>query len=398
MLSQRIKKRKSPIQKIIEKSKYANRKLIFNGRDVRFESEKDLESYLENRFEDIFPDLNMLARQYTMSNQRCDLLCSKRINKQGVIIEIKNQVDRYIVSQLIRYRKVLLLQQPFSEQIDYSLPLELIAVAPKFHEDNHTDKEACKFEDDIYFLDFSLSSKNGSGEFKILDRTYNINFPIAGLNHLDLDASLSHYSLLPDIQSFNGGLSSETQKDFIKLHCLFMRQPMIKHWTTTSTKILYSTGKGVNSKKLAEITNTSRGLYLYLWLPSRVKTNVKLPLARFGLFCDNNFSPLDRESTVKWVVRTNETINIKEEPGGDIYSAFTRQGMLKWTRAKYYLGASTSLGSENTDSLLISIIKDFKLLDVTKDSDWWTKVKHDPPTNLGWYIDLAIGAWNYQLR
>jgi hypothetical protein len=397
MLNQRSKKRKSAIQELIDESKYAGRKLIFNGRDIRFESEKDLESYLDDQFEDIFPGLILLARQYTISNQRCDLLCYKRTNSQGVIVEIKNQIDRYVVPQLVRYRKILLLQQPFADLVDYSLPLELIAVAPKFHEDNHTDKEACKFEENIHFLDFSLSHQNGFSEFKILGKIHNINFPIAGLNSLDPDTPSQHYSLLPDIGFFKGDLPQPVHNDFIKLHSLFMRQPMVKHWATNSSRILYSTGKGVNSKKLAEITNTSRGLYLYLWLPSRVRTNVKLPLARFGLFCDPNCSPLSRESTVKWVVCTNDTINTKEEPGGNIFSTTTRQGMSKWTKAKFYLGVSSSF-SNNTRLLLKSLITEFELLDISEDLDWWAKVEHDTPTTLGWYIDLAIGAWNHQIN
>jgi hypothetical protein len=397
MLNQRSKKRKSAIQELIDESKYADRKLVFNGRNLRFESEKDLESYLDDQFEYIFPGLALLARQYTMSNQRCDLLCYKRINKQGVIVEIKNQIDRYVVPQLVRYRKILLLQQPFADLVDYSLPLELIAIAPKFHEDNYTDKEACKFEENIHFLDFSLSHQNGSGELKILGKIHNINFPIAGLNALDPDAPSQHYSLLPDIGFFKGDLPQSVRSDFIKLHSLFMRQLMVKHWATNSSRILYSTGKGVNSKKLAEITNTSRGLYLYLWLPSRVKTNVKLPLARFGLFCDLNCSPLSRESTVKWIVCTNNTINTKEEPGGNIFSGVTRQGMPKWTKVRSYLGSS-SLLSSNTRSLLISLITEFELLDIDRDLNWWDEFEHDAPINLGWYIDLAIAAWNHQIN
>lgn len=164
MTNSRRRKRRNPLQQIIEKSKYANRKLIFNGQKVCFESEQDLESDLEDNFEDIFPDLNLLARQYTSSNQRCDLICSKKVNKQLVIIELKNQVDRYIVTQLIRYRQALLVEQPFSNLIDYSLPVELIAVSPIFHEDNYTDKKAHKFEDNIHFLIFNLSHQNGIGQ------------------------------------------------------------------------------------------------------------------------------------------------------------------------------------------------------------------------------------------
>ncbi len=182
MVSQRNRKSRSPIQQIIDESKRANRKLIFNGQDVRFESEQDLESYLDDRFTDVFPELNLLARQYTISNQRCDLICSKKLNKQGVIIELKNQLDRYIVPQLIRYRKALLLEAPFADSINYLLPIELLAIAPTFHEDNYTDKEACKFEKNIQFLTFDLKYENGLGKFTLLQQSHDKNFRFPVIN------------------------------------------------------------------------------------------------------------------------------------------------------------------------------------------------------------------------
>jgi hypothetical protein len=53
-------------------------------------------------------------------------------------------------------------------------------IFPQFFgtEDNYTDKEACKFEENIHFLNFSLSHQKGSGEFKILGKIH-----IAAWNH-----------------------------------------------------------------------------------------------------------------------------------------------------------------------------------------------------------------------
>jgi Endonuclease NucS len=415
MANIRHRKRKSPLQQIIEESKYASRKLIFNGQEVRFESEQDLESYLEDNFEEIFPSLNLLARQYTSSNQRCDLICSKKANKQLVVIELKNQVDRYIIAQLVRYRKALLVEQPFSDLVDYSLPIDLIAIAPIFHEDNHTDKESCKFEKNILFLTFTLSHEDRVGKFNLLERTYDINFPIAGLSEVITDSQNQHYYLLPEIGLFTNklarlSLSSKSShqdtfdynQDFLNIHALFVRQPMIKHWVISSGRILYSTGKGANSKKLAEITNTDRGLYLYLWLPSHVKTNVKLPLARFGLACEENCSPLSLTSKVKWVVCTQDTVNLKEEPNRAVNSglcSITRQGMPKWCNANSYLRYSAGfVVGGNTYQLLKKLLKELKKpLDI-EDSARWEKLKDNTPTNLGWFVDLAIKTWNYRLR
>ena len=124
--------------------------LLYVGGEIKFHSEEDLEDYIEDNFEQIFPDLYLVKRQYTIDRQRCDLLCRTKLSKQPVIIELKNEEDRGLISQLTRYRKALLINQPFAEQIDYSLPVNLVGIAPTFHEDNYTDQEASKFEDDFY--------------------------------------------------------------------------------------------------------------------------------------------------------------------------------------------------------------------------------------------------------
>jgi hypothetical protein len=403
IIQRRNRKSRSPIRQLIEESRYANRKLIFNGHDVRFESEQDLESYIEDRFEDIFPGLTLLARQYTSANQRCDLICVKKANKQLVIVELKNQIDRYIVAQLIRYRKALLLEQPFAELLDYSLSIDLIAVSPKFHEDNYTDKEACKFEENIHFLTFSIEYKNEVSKLNLLGKKHDIDFPILGLSQASIDLPNQHYLILPEIGFFASKLaylSTNYTQDFLSLHSLFMRQPMVKHWTNNGNKILYSTGKGNNSKKLAEITNTSRGLYLYLWLPSYVKTNVKLPLARFGLVCEKTDSPLALTSTVKWLVCTNDTVSLKEEPNRSVNNGLcstTRQGMPKWCKASSYI-AQAATYSPNTSSLVNKLFEDAKQPLDSQDLNFWKKIHDNTPTHLGWYVDLAVMTWNYRLK
>ena len=123
-----------------EDSDKANRKLIYIGGKIRFQSEQDLEDYIEAYFDTIFPDLVLIKRQHSLKTQRCDLLCCSRLDKQAIIIELKNEEDRGLVSQLLRYRKIILQNQSFADKIDYLLPIKLIAIAPTFHEDNYTDK------------------------------------------------------------------------------------------------------------------------------------------------------------------------------------------------------------------------------------------------------------------
>lgn len=67
---------------------------------------------------------------------------------------------------------------------------------------------------------------------------------------------------------------------------------------------LYGTGEGQNHKKLAEITNTGKGIWLFLWIPTAVKTKIKIPVARFGFVLATNNSHFAQDSIVEWLVCT----------------------------------------------------------------------------------------------
>lgn len=113
--------------------------------------------------------------------QRCDLLCSSKLDKHAVIIELKNEEDRGLVSQLVRYQKIILQNQSFADQIDYSLPIKLIAIAPSFHDDNYTDKEASKFENDIFLWKFHVEYQTTGAKFQLEGKNYDILYPVFGL-------------------------------------------------------------------------------------------------------------------------------------------------------------------------------------------------------------------------
>ena len=57
------------------------------------------------------------------------------------MLELKNGEDRYVVQQLTRYYDALLEHKPFAEGVDYDQPVRLIAITPKFHRDNFTDRK-----------------------------------------------------------------------------------------------------------------------------------------------------------------------------------------------------------------------------------------------------------------
>ncbi len=233
------------LKKLNQESDKANCKLISVGGEIRFQSESDLEDYIEAQFSEIFPDLLLVKRQYTVKMQRCDLLCCTKSDKQPVIIELKNEEDRGIVPQLIRYRKAIVVEKPFAEQINYSLPVKLIVIAPTFHEDNYTDKEASKFENDLYLWEFRVKNHNKLGKFSISDKTYDIFYPIFGLPETQSNYE-SYLASLPAFTfNFLFKLNKEYRNDFVVLRSLFMSQAKVKEMvSTTYSKLLYGIGEG----------------------------------------------------------------------------------------------------------------------------------------------------------
>ena len=385
-------------KRLNQESVQDNRTLINNGREIRFQSEADLEYYIESQFNTIFAELILVKRQYTIKTQRCDLLCCFKSNKQPVIIELKNEEDRGIVAQLIRYRKALLVKKPFIEQIDYSLPIKLIAIAPSFHEDNYTDKEASKFENDFEFLQFSIKNDNGSAKFKLCGRTHDILYPIFGLPENSTSYDISNNSLPVFTRNFRSRLPLEYRNDFDALRSLLIIQPKVKEMvSSTYRKILYGTGEGVNHKKLADRTNTGKGIELFLWLPTQVETKIKVPIARFGLVLAENHNPFSKDSIVEWVVCTKTNIDLKEKQNPNKNLTFNRQGMLKWSKANMYLAQAT-MGGGNSFWLLLYLLKGITPPINNETTRWWESYRTQTPTNLGWYVDLAIKTWNYRIK
>jgi len=148
------------------------------GEDWHFGSENNLEDFVWSQLNSLF-ELSPLKRQYTASGDICDILALDK-NSRLVIIELKNVEDRYIVQQLTRYYHSLLEEKPFQQQVNYQLPVRLIAVAPSFHRHNWIDQKYHKLifefmsfairqqQNEIYLHLTNLNTKKVS-QVKILD-------------------------------------------------------------------------------------------------------------------------------------------------------------------------------------------------------------------------------------
>jgi RecB family endonuclease NucS len=127
------------------------------------ENEAVLEDLLWRNLSHFF-DLLPLKRQFSVDGQICDILA---LGKEGqlCILELKNVQDRYVVNQLTRYYAALMEQKPFQQQIDYSKPVRLIAIAPSFHKDNLSDQKYSLL--DIELVEFAISQVDACLTFQL---------------------------------------------------------------------------------------------------------------------------------------------------------------------------------------------------------------------------------------
>ncbi len=109
------------------------------GSGWEFANEEALEDFVEVHLQSLL-GLTVIKRQFTVNEQRCDIIAVDE-NKRLVVLELKNGEDRYVVQQLTRYYDALSEHKPFADRVDYAQPVRLIAIAPKFHRDNFTDRK-----------------------------------------------------------------------------------------------------------------------------------------------------------------------------------------------------------------------------------------------------------------
>lgn len=133
----------------------------------QFASESNLEDFVWSQLDRLF-ELSPLKRQYIAFGDICDILALDK-DSRLVIIELKNVEDRYIVQQLTRYYHSLLEEKPFQQQINYQLPVRLIAVAPSFHRHSWIDRKYHKLN--FEFMSFITMQQESEVYLHLTDLT-----------------------------------------------------------------------------------------------------------------------------------------------------------------------------------------------------------------------------------
>lgn len=167
--------------------------LIEKDGQWQFESEATFERLLWQNLEE-WLNFQPLARQLRMCGEPCDILARSSKGKP-VILELKNEEDRYVVQQLTRYYHNFLEERPDLPSLDSSESPQLVAIAPSLHRHNFIDRlyhrlaiELWTFQiqkqHDQFFLEFaSWESPEAKSRIKTINLTPYVQLPtVAELN------------------------------------------------------------------------------------------------------------------------------------------------------------------------------------------------------------------------
>jgi len=105
------------------------------GENAEFETEAHLELFF---WDTVLKEMGLqpLKRQHYCREGICDIL-AKGARDQLVIIELKNVKDSHVIDQITSYFDALSEQRPFSEQIDYTQPIDLYIISPEYNSRTH---------------------------------------------------------------------------------------------------------------------------------------------------------------------------------------------------------------------------------------------------------------------
>jgi len=161
--------------------------LIEKDGQWQFESEATFERLLWQNLEE-WLSFQPLARQLRMCGEPCDIIASRSQGKP-VILELKNEEDRYVVQQLTRYYHNFLEERPDLPDLDSSESPQLVAIAPSLHRHNFIDRlyhhltvELWTFhirkQNDQFLLEFvSWEAPDTKSTIKTIDLTPHIQLP-----------------------------------------------------------------------------------------------------------------------------------------------------------------------------------------------------------------------------
>jgi RecB family endonuclease NucS len=230
-----------------------------------FVSEAALEKFIWANLTQLF-GLTPLKQQYICNGEISDILALDD-DKGLVVLELKNAEDRYLIQQLTRYYANLLEEKPFSQEIDYSRLVRLIAIAPSYHRHNLIDKKYSHLSFEL--LEFSIINEEEDFHFLLQELGQNFNskkhlIPYQPIETLSSEGIPEPPDLLI---KWLGGCTKEEQEGFLKVRSKILACNRRMKETVDKRSIQYGSGK---TKLCAEICFQQKPQkpVLFLWLPT----------------------------------------------------------------------------------------------------------------------------------
>ncbi|KAM3115701.1 recombinase RecB [Phormidesmis sp. 146-33] len=230
-----------------------------------FENESILESLIWENLNTLFP-IQPIARQFICKGEICDII-AVGLNRELVIIEMKNAEDRYLVQQLTRYYDNLISEKPWFDQIDYSQPVRLIGIAPSFHRHNLIDRKYSKLETE--FLSFCVQQDLDSSfwiSLQNLEQQPVCKAPIPYTEILQLK-NVDLPSPPPRLLEVLGGMSVVDREQVLSIREQVLRfDPRIQEMPEQDTILYGQPGKRKQCVEFLVDSKTAQ-LILFLWVP-----------------------------------------------------------------------------------------------------------------------------------
>jgi len=237
------------------------------GENAEFETERHLEWFF---WYTVLPKIGLkpLKSQYTCREGICDIL-AKGNHNQLVIIELKNVEDSHVIEQITAYFDALIEEKPFSEQIDYTKPIELYTVCPTYRNRTVTTLKHHKLK--FTLLSYAVKSSNQGFIFTLYE--WLTKTEIAKIE-ISLAAEIAPSSNLPDPpKAFVNLLGNCSGRE--KIWAIEIRDQIYQFSQSLNYKIYEKPdGKWVRFERnkqnpIAEIgwENKRESLAVYLWLP-----------------------------------------------------------------------------------------------------------------------------------
>lgn len=247
--------------------------------------------------------LKPLARQHHLQSQVCDILASSS-NQQMVVIELKNVEDRYLLPQLTRYYSAVVAGKAFENEVNYDLPIRLMAIAPSFHPHNLIDRDHSRL--DFELVTFSVLNKADGFCLKLTDfdgqQSTELNIPAAFHPHLvtvDGDPAVSEPAIEPPPKSLSKLLEdvSDAQRSYvldIRGHLLEFDARIIEVGRTTTTQYGLRKGQGIcKTRVCAEFTPEFVGM-------GRPRLMLRLPHQKRKLMNSRRFYQKEPVKGLAW--------------------------------------------------------------------------------------------------